>query len=39
MMFTNLDLRKLLIPLIVEQVLTSLMGIARTPTGRRARCC
>ena len=30
MMFTNRDLRKLLIPLIVEQVLTSLMGIADT---------
>ena len=29
-MFTNRDLRKLLIPLIVEQVLTSLMGIADT---------
>ena len=29
-MFTNRDLRKLLIPLIIEQVLTSLMGIADT---------
>jgi Na+-driven multidrug efflux pump len=30
MMFTNRDLRKLLIPLIIEQLLTSLMGIADT---------
>ena len=29
-LFTNRDLRRLLVPLIIEQVLTSLMGIADT---------
>ena len=29
-MFSNMDLRKLLIPLIIEQVLNSLMGTADT---------
>ena len=30
LMFTNRDLRKLMVPLIIEQVLTSLMGIVDT---------
>lgn len=30
MMFSNKDLRKLLIPLIIEQVLTALMGTVDT---------
>ena len=29
-MFSNIDLRKLLVPLIIEQVLNSLMGTADT---------
>ena len=38
-LYNNLDLRKLLIPIIVEQLLSSLMGNRRYHDGQQCRLC